>query len=264
MAHYPQLSTGCLAQHPFRKRRRARTLLNAGEGGSRFVFGAPEAGEVEWDLPYVGLTDGEAAALTAFFRECEGRLLPFVFADPFANLIARSEEFHLAPWQSDPLLSWSAGIDDPMGTARACRVINGGAAPQAVRQNVNIPGDYGTCFSVWVRSASQTHIEVSRAAGAGVATATAAAGPSWTRVEVASRLTGSAVPSTVSILFPAGATVDLFGAQLEAQPQASGYMKTSGVSGVYAEARFAEDSLPVTGEAPGSWSARVRIRAREG
>lgn len=263
MAFYPQLSTGCLAQYPISKRRRLRTILNESEGGSRIAFGVPEAGEIEWDLQYEGLTSGEANALTSLFRDCEGQLQTFVFADPFANLLARSEEFHSTPWQSDALLTWTGGIADPMGSSRARRVVNTGAAAQGLRQSVNLPGDYQVCFSFWARSGVPTSIAVSRTAGAVSAERTVVAKSAWTRFEIASALSTGSSPSTVSIMLPAGGVVELFGAQLEAQTDASGYMKTGARSGVFTEARFAQDSLPVTGETVDSWSARVRIRARE-
>jgi len=59
----------------------------------------------------------------------------------------------------------------------------------------------------------------------------------------------------------AGASVDLFGMQLEAEPGVSDYKRTGASGGVYAKARFAEDELAVTARGTDVFDAIVRIVA---
>jgi hypothetical protein len=71
--------------------------------------------------------------------------------------------------------------------------------------------------------------------------------------------------NTESVVFgtelDAGATVDLFGMQVEAQPGTSDYKRTGGSGGLYAQARFAEDELTVTAKATDVFDAVIRIKA---
>jgi hypothetical protein len=59
----------------------------------------------------------------------------------------------------------------------------------------------------------------------------------------------------------AGALVDLFGMQVEAQPGVSDYKKTGGSGGVYTEARFAEDELTLTAKGTDIFDAVIRLVA---
>jgi len=259
MPYFPQLASSCLAQFPLAKNLTSRTVLNRTPGGERVVSTDANARLLEWTLDYSGLTRQEAAALETFFRDREGRLNDFVFFDPVGNLLARSEEFHLAPWQNDPLLQWTAGQLDPMGTTRATRVTNAGAASQLLKQSVDIPGDYQLCFSFWAKSATPLDLTVARSAGAMSHIATVQLTSFWLRWEITARLSVSTSPIEFSIALPAGAIADLFGAQLEPQPHASGYRRTYQYSGVFPNSRFSQDELSLTAEAFENYAARVKV-----
>jgi hypothetical protein len=73
--------------------------------------------------------------------------------------------------------------------------------------------------------------------------------------------------ATTSVTFgaqlDAGATVDLFGMQVEAQPAASAYKMTGESGGVYTNARFVEDALTVTAESTDVYNATIGILSRE-
>src|SRR5689334_1734283 len=122
MAVYPQLGSGALGQFPVRKRRRMRTVFNRASDG-RTVRLQDLAGEVtEWQLGYTELNDAEAAALRAFFEECEGSLRGFTFLDPSDNLLAWSEKLDEAAWTREPYLTVTADVADPVGGTRASRL----------------------------------------------------------------------------------------------------------------------------------------------
>jgi hypothetical protein len=54
-------------------------------------------------------------------------------------------------------------------------------------------------------------------------------------------------------------TVELFGMQVDAQPGAGGYQKTSAKGGVHAVARFDEDALTVRARGADVFDAVIRI-----
>src|SRR6185437_311981 len=69
--------------------------------------------------------------------------------------------------------------------------------------------------------------------------------------------------STVSVMFgaqlDAGASVDLFGMQVEAQLTASDYKMTGTQGGVYSSARFAADELTATAQSRDVYDAVIRM-----
>jgi len=262
MAHFPQmLSTACVAQYPLARRRRLRTIRNDTVDGRRFVLADAGASWLEWDLTWAGLTEVELALLRDFFAAREGRLETFVFLDPMGNLLARSEELEEPPWENGPLLAFVDGIADPLGNTRATRLTNAAAAMQALTQEVDAPGDYQLCMSLWARSASPVNITLRRTAGAGSQTQLIRSSTMWTRFEFPSKLSSTTAPSTLAVELPAGAIVELFGLQAEAQPAASTYQKSTATGGVFT-ARFAQDQLALTAAGLDNFGARVRVRAR--
>jgi len=64
---------------------------------------------------------------------------------------------------------------------------------------------------------------------------------------------------TFSVQLPAGASVDLFGAQAEVQLAPSDYKQTGVRGGVYSNARFASDQLTVTAQGTDVYDAVIRI-----
>ncbi len=58
---------------------------------------------------------------------------------------------------------------------------------------------------------------------------------------------------------PAGVQVDVFGAQVEAQPGAGLYKKTIDLGGVYSSTRFSSDLLFVTATAPNQNSCQIDL-----
>jgi hypothetical protein len=59
-----------------------------------------------------------------------------------------------------------------------------------------------------------------------------------------------------------GQAVALTGMQAEAQPGPGGYRRTNSRCGLYANARFAEDELAWTQQAPNNNAAEIRIESR--
>jgi hypothetical protein len=115
---------------------------------------------------------------------------------------------------------------------------------------------------VYARSDTTPGVTLYEEAGAQTVSLRFALGPAWRRLEFPCKLAQAAETVTFGALVEAGATVDLFGFQVEAQTGASAYKRTGARSGVYANAAFAVDALEMRSKGPGAHSCAVRIRAR--
>ncbi|MEO8372936.1 MAG: hypothetical protein ABI806_27370 [Candidatus Solibacter sp.] len=254
MLVYPQLESGALTQFPVLKTRRARTVINRASDGSTIRIADPAAETTEWVLVYEDLSDAEAAALRSFFDAAEGTLQGFTFLDPAGNLLAFSDQLGDEIWQRDPLLTSSAGIADPKGGTAAWELHNQSGGDQRASQTLVAPGDYQYCFSAYVRSAAPMSIAMSIAGRSAAKAVTT----EWTRVSVTGQGNVAAESVHFSIAVPAGATVEVFGLQAEAQCAASSYMASTR-GGVYENAHLGEDVLTISRTSENRHSCTVKI-----
>lgn len=255
MLIYPQLTSGALTQFPSQKRRRLRTVMNVLGDGSCIKLADPAADITEWQLQYSNLSDPEAAALQQFFESTEGSLQVFTFLDPTANLFAWSDQLDHAGWSKAPLLSIAAGLADPAGGTNGWHVSNSGAAAQVLSQTLEVPGEYRYCLSVYAKSGAAATVNLI----CGPARAERALASEWSRIAISAD-GGPTEAVEFGVEFPAGASADLFGMQVEAQTGASAY-KPSTSGGVYSNAWFRDDSLAVTATDVNRHSATVNIHA---
>lgn len=254
MLVYPQLSTGALTQFPVQKRRRLRTVTNRLAEERSILLADPGAEVTEWQLQYEGLSDSEALSLQQFFEATEGRLLGFTFLDPTANLFAWSDQLDHAGWSHEPFLSLTSGVTDPTGGMRGWRLENGGAAGQRISQTLAAPGAYVYCLSAYLRSAVATTVTLLR----GCDRVNRVVGTDWSRMTFSGPGSAGAGSVEFGIEVPAGASVELFGLQLEPQAGASRY-KSSTTGGIYTDARFRDDELSLTATDVNRHSATVNI-----
>lgn len=255
MLYFPQLSSGATGQFPITRQRSARTVVNQSIQGYQVKLADAAAAITEWHLSFNELTDQELAALEALFQAAEGRLTPFTFLDPVDNLLAWSEQQDQAVWQAGPLLTVTAGVADPMGGTAAYQISNPTAATSTLQQSINAPASLGYCLSLYVRSDQSTQIWLTR----GAATDARAISPQWTRLNSSGTLGGADDSITFGIELDPGATVDVFGFQVEAQNTSSLYKQTDETGGVYPNARFRDDTLAVTTVGPGRYSCELDI-----
>jgi len=228
--------------------------VNVAADGSSIKMADPAGATVEWQLQYANLSDTELAALQQFFTAMEGSLNSFTFLDPAANLLAWSEDLTNAVWASAPFLTLSGNVADPLGGSSAWQLANSGEGAQALTQTLNTPASYTYCFSVYAFSSQPAAIQLKL----GSNSAQAALNSRWSRIHIAG--TGDAMASSVEfgIELPAGATVSVFGPQVEAQSVESAY-KTGTTGGVYETARFRDDSFKLTSTDVNHHSATVNI-----
>lgn len=183
------------------------------------------------------LTDQEAAAYTSFFTTTQGSLHPFLFLDPTANLLLWSEDFTQSAWTA-PGLTLDPAIADPFGGAAAQRAHNQAEAPLTIAQQSQMPGSVQTCFSVYLRADAPLSITLTISANNQSQSMTADVTTVWQRFYVTAVFPGATNTLNYGITVPTGASVELYGPQVDAQVTPSSYVATSGSSGVYSNARF--------------------------
>jgi len=254
MLVYPQLASGALTQFPVRKVRRMRTIVNSLADATSIKLGDPQGEMTDWQLEYAGLSDDEVSALEQFFEATEGSLRVFSFLDPTANLFAWSGQLENAVWSREPFLTLEGGIPDPDGGTTGWRLSNSGAGPQSISQTLSAPGGYMYCLSAYGRSTQTTTVSLLR----GGDRAERIVGSNWNRLTFSGHGDTTAESVEFGIEVPAGASVDLFGLQVEPQAGASAY-KASTAGGVYQSAYFRDDVLTFTATDVNRHSATVNI-----
>jgi len=254
MLVYPQLTTGALSQFPIEKRWRQRTVVNTAADGSVIKLADPNGELTEWQLQYAGLSDGELAALQQFFAEAEGTLNGFTFLDPASNLFAWSNHLENVAWSLGSFLAKTGGAADPAGGTNAWQLTNSGTGAQSITQTLAAPGGYLFCLSAWVQAAAAT--TVTMLIGANRSTKPVQTG--WNRIAFAGSGDASAQSIVLGLELPAGAAINVYGLQAEAQAAPSKY-KASTAAGVYAGARLRDDALTFTTEDVNNHSATVNI-----
>jgi hypothetical protein len=234
-------------------------VVNTLADGSAVVYSDPDAAVTEWELRAMGLSAGEWGAIDTLFQAVAGRWQTFTFLDPVGNLLADSELLSAGAWTNGPLVGLTTGIGDPLGTMRATRAINGGSTTQAVAQVLTVPGDFQYCLSVWAKTIGGSNVTLTASTTGGSSAKTFSLNTVWQRISLPVNLTQSTTSVTFGAQLDAGASVDLFGLQVEAQLAASAYKKTGTQGGVYADARFAESGLTVKAQSTDVFDAVIRI-----
>jgi hypothetical protein len=251
-----------MTQYPLRVRESVRTLTNQTADGRRIRYSDSGASTLEWQMSHAALADEEWAAIEALFRECEGRRYSFLFLDPWSNLLAESESFGSSSWTLGPGLGLSGGAPDPEARPRATQVANSAGTLQSITQTILVPAWFQYSFSVYARAASATQLRLIVSTDGAFAERLFDLSSDWQRYSLFSSMATTNEAAEVAIQLPAGATVELFGAQLEAQPAPSSYQRTVLRTGWYPEARFAGDTLTQVSTSPSEHSTVVRIITR--
>lgn len=263
MLYFPQISTGCLAQFPISKRQGERTVVNDTIDGRQLRASDLDASTVRWELKYSNLADAEKECIESLFVSAQGRLRPFVFVDPTANVLSGTDDLNAAQWNHGPLISATGNVGDPLGGTNAWTVRNSGAAPSSIAQALGCPPTLRYCFSVYVKSGAADAVDcVLRIRNSsGQVDNRGVAGPSWTRVCCSGSLPDSPEPVTFEFEIPAAAAVDVYGFQVDAQPSPSPY-KPSVTGGLYPNARFEDDVLQVRTDGANNHAITVRLISR--
>jgi Conserved hypothetical protein 2217 (DUF2460) len=235
MLAFPQLNSGAMVQAPFRRTRTTRTAANRLADGSEVRGPDQSATQLAWEAQLSELSDEELDRIAALFDAVEGRVGTFLFLDPAGNLLQWSENLSQNCWQKGAMLQLTRGIADPLGGTGAVRVTNAGQSAQDVMQALTAPATFVYCFSVYARAAAPGAVSLLMAAGQSRQLTAHAVGATWQRLTIAWPAEGGVDQMAFGVELPAGASVELFGFQAEAQPTASSYRKTFNASGVLRE-----------------------------
>lgn len=256
MNTFPQLMSGAVAQFPFRKSSAYRTLVNDGPGADEVLSSDADFHTRVWELPFEQLTDSEWQGIEGLFQLSEGRLGTFVFLEPGQNLLSWSERLTDPVWQKGSGISVADGKPDPAGGMGAVLVTGSGGS---VSQQLSIPASYRYAASVWAKTgASDAALRVTDTASGSVEIGFSSSN-TWKRYSVGYALSSPSNGVAFEIQAPSGASLEIYGPQLEAQIAPSTYKRTEQQAGVFAGARFDSDVLRDTAIAENRHSGVIRI-----
>jgi hypothetical protein len=248
MLVFPQLSSGAVAQLPLRRETRYRTLVNRLPDGAEIRFSDLDYFERHWQLPLEHVSDAEFQAIRDLFAAAERRLKSFVFLEPGENLLAWSERFTETVWVASGV-SVAEGIADPFGGADASRLTGAGS----LTQTLAIPVWFRYAASIWARTS-----QPGAGLQLGAASVSIDSSDQWKRYTLSTWFSGSTA-ETLDFRIVSGGALDVYGAQLDAQPAASYYKKTLQQGGVHPGARFASDTLEDQATGPGEHAGLITI-----
>jgi len=254
MLAFPQLSSGAIAQLPWRRESAYRTLVNRTADGREIRLADLDYFSREWELPLELLTDAEWQAIQDLFTSTVGRLKSFLFLEPGENLLAWSEKFNEAVWVRTGV-AVADGTADPFGGTAGGQISGAGT----LSQSLSIPAKFKYAASMWART-TQSGASLQLSDGASqTATASIAASGQWSRYLLSTAWSTTSETVLFTVNKPAGAVLDIYGPQLDAQPSASNYKRTLQRGGAHPGARFASDTLGDRATAPGKHSGVIRV-----
>lgn len=257
MLVFPQLSSGANVQYPLARTDSSRTVVNVLQDGSMVKFEDVSASRTRWTLRLESLDQAERLAIEQLFLATEGELNAFTLLDPATNLLSWSEDFSKAVWVADPLVQAVGGVADPLGGTAAWQLTNSGQAIQRIVQTIAGPAQFQYCFSVYARGNGQ--VSLVRSSGATSETRSFTLASTWQRISNAGGLGATGDTFQAGVALDPGASAQIFGPQLEAQPAAGPYRRSLGVSGVYSRVRFESDRLNAVAVGLDRHSSVVRL-----
>ncbi|MCC6261964.1 MAG: hypothetical protein IT169_00180 [Bryobacterales bacterium] len=258
--YFPHLNEGIGAQFPIRRTTRYRTVVNASDLHTSLRATDPGARRIAWWLRYQGLADNEMASLQSFFRAVRGPLDSFVFLDPEANLLAYSEDLEVPAWEKTAGLALAAAPSAPAEAQQAFRLTASGQSSE-IYQTVHADASHRWVLSVYACAPGGGAITLLLRSASGEESITYALGSEWKRIHFGGHFWSAGETVEAGVRLDAGASADIAGFQLEVQCSPSRYKRSSANSGVYAEARFAQDTLRVTTLGPNCHQTALIVTA---
>ncbi len=256
--YYPQIR-GVSGQFPIVRRETRTTYVNELASGKTFRMAECNPLQNVWSLRYSELTADEWQQITTFFSTTSGRLGTFTFMDPANNLLRWSEGLTQNVWAAGPLLAVSSGAADPKGGNAAVCITNASQVTTTLTQAIAGPSWYQYSLSIYLRADAPSNVNLIASAGSGNSRKAVAASAAWSREALSCVLPNQQDGIQFGLEIPAGVCVYAFGAQVEAQPGAGAYKKTTANSGVYAKCRFDQDIVSQVTDAVDRHSTNIRI-----
>ena len=259
MKPFPILNGSAYAQYPILRRWERHLVETVTPGRQRSTWRDAASERYRWLLTYHGLSTAEKDELEAHFAESGGSLRSFLFLDPAANLLQWSEDLTDEVWIGAAPLHVTAGAPDPFGGSRGFTIVNAGQDEMQFRQVLALECAPALCYSAWVRSVSPASCTLSIRCDMDESSNFTAVQEIWERKWVL--LTPESPLSMVSfeLGLPAGASLEVFGLQAEAQSSPSPYKATTSRGGVHSNARYDQDNIEFTAIGPDNYSTSVQI-----
>ncbi len=254
MLYYPIQNTGAVAQFPLVRTRRWQTLETLTLGGHAARGLQPEARRVHWQMDYVDLTDGEAAALTELFEDAKGGLKSFVFVDPLANLMRNSERMGQTPWT---VSSGVSVLGNETESPAVFALTNAAQGAGGCGQSLALPAGQEYCLSCWILGGEGETVGLRIGGAVQQVVATGV----WQRLWLAAAAEGDGTTFCGVELAPGG-VASVHSVQLERQPGPSAYRAGTADGGIYRETRFEQEALELVASGPNRNRVRVKLVSR--
>jgi hypothetical protein len=132
-----------------------------------------------------------------------------------------------------------------------------------VAQVLDVPGNFQYSISVWARTQGGSNATLTALTTGASANSPIQLDGTWKRFSFTIDLSLMTDSVTFGVALDAGASVDLFGMQVDAQTGPSDYKRTGEGGGVYSRARFSSDSVTIKAQGTDVYDAVVRILATE-
>ncbi|MBS1829788.1 MAG: hypothetical protein JST93_31100 [Acidobacteria bacterium] len=261
MQFFPQILPGGVLQYPVTRNVQQRVIENITPGGAMYRRVDGGLGFVRWDLAFDSITSEQRDSLTTFFEDCRGTLRPFVFLDPFQNLVRRSESFDHTAWEKEPALVIANGQADLWATSRASRISNATGGSRSVAQRLTIPAWYPYCASCWLRADTESIVELVAHPSSSTGGISLPVTTEWKRHSIVVRHQSGETELLAGLRLPAHTEIYAFGFQLEEFEATSEYKRTEGECGIHSNARFREDELRWITSGIQHHSTRISVQA---
>lgn len=261
MRFFPSVLPGNAIQYPVKRRRHQRVIENITPGGGLYRGFDTGRSLWHWELTYQDIRTPQRQALDGLFDECKGRLLPFLFLDPFENLVRYSEDFSQPAWERQANVVAVGNQLDPFGTNRAFRLSNASGAAGSIFQRLNIPvwGTY--TVSCWLRAEVPATVEMLAHPAGSTTGQSLALASSWYRRAFQVSHGGTEEELHAGLRLPGNTELYVFGFQLEQFSNLSEYKRTNEESGVHANSRFEQDEIRWVTNGVDHHSARITIQS---
>ncbi|MDX2153228.1 MAG: hypothetical protein SFV54_20960 [Bryobacteraceae bacterium] len=236
-----------------------RTPRTESPDGYSYRYSDAASESQTWELQFRGLGHSERQAIEDHFKAAEGRHRPFAYVDPAGNLLLWSEDLSAAVWNKGPLLQATPGYTDPMGGSSAWRTVNTSVADQRLTQILNCPQGYTYCFSAYVRSDVVDSIRLVQSVAGSSLLKERSTGPAWRRVWLSGAPGQGGEGVEFGLELAAGSAVEVFGLQVDAQPNPAVYRRTTNRGALIQNARYADDSLQFTATDNNCFETTIRL-----
>jgi len=261
MRYFPAILPGNTVQYPAKRRRFQRTVENITPSGATYRGIDDGHALWQWDLVFQDITALQRQQFDLLFDECRGRLYPFLFLDPFQNLVRHSDALDDVAWEKTANVVVNGNQPDPLGGSRACRLSNASGATGGIKQRLAVPAWVTYTASCWLRATVSATAEMLVHPAGSAAGYSVTLTPAWQRYRFTITHASAAEEIDAGLKVPDNTEIFAFGFQLEQSCTISDYKRTNAESGIHVNSRFAHDELRWVTSGVDHHSTRITIQS---